>query len=149
MQNKDVMEASVRKLFERYERLFNQALNGDIDVREAATMYASCFIAATPNGVMTGRNNDQLKQVMSQGYARYRAIGAKEMRLRDVRISPLDELHCVAQVAWTGTYARKDQRDIAIDFDVHYFVRTVDGRSKVFGWVSGDEQALLSQHGII
>ncbi len=143
------MEASVRKLFERYERLFNEALDGDVDVREVASLYASSFIAATPAGVMTGRNNDQLKQVMTQGYARYRAIGTKEMRIRDVRVSPLDELHAVAQVAWTGTYARKNQPDVAIDFDVHYFVRTVDGRSKVFGWVSGDEQALLTEHGIV
>ena len=142
------MEASVRKLFERYERLFNQALSGDVDVREVAALYAPCFIAATPTGVMNGRNNDQLKQVMAQGYARYRAIGTKEMRIRDVRVSPLDDLHAVAQVAWTGTYARKNQPDLAIDFDVHYFVRTVDGRSKVFGWVSGDEQELLRKHGI-
>ena len=148
MHRENVMEASVRELFERYERLFNQALGGDVDVREVASLYASSFIAATPAGVMTGRNNDQLKQVMSQGYARYRAIGTKQMRIRDVRVSPLDEHHSVVQVAWTGTYARKNQPDVAIDFDVHYFVRTVDGRSKVFGWVSGDEQALLSERGI-
>jgi hypothetical protein len=55
----------------------------------------------------------------------------------------------VAHVAWTATYARKDQPDVAIDFDVHYFVQTLDGEPKVFGWVSGDEQALLRKHGII
>ena len=97
-----MMEASVRKLFERYERLFNQTLGGDMDARELASLYASCFIASTPTGLMTGKNNDQLKQVMAQGYARYRAIGTKEMRIRDIRISPLDEHHCVAHVAWTG-----------------------------------------------
>ena len=143
------MEASVRKLFERYERTFNQSLGGDTDMREVASLYASRFIAATPAGVMTGKNDDHLKQVMAQGYARYRAIGTKQMRIRDVRLSPMDEQHCVAHVAWTATYARKDRPDVAIDFDVHYFVRTVDGKSKVFGWVSGDEQALLAKHGII
>ena len=145
----EMMETSVRKLFERYERLFNEALVGDIDVRELASLYASCFIASAPTGLMTGKNNDQLKQVMAQGYARYRAMGTKEMRIRTVRVSPLDEHHCVAHVAWTGTYARKEQPDLAIDFDVHYFVRTLDGKSKVFGWVSGDEQELLRKHGIV
>jgi hypothetical protein len=144
-----MMEASVRKLFERYERFFKQALDGDMDMRGVASLYAAHFIAATPAGVMTGRNNDKLKQVMAQGYAHYRAIGTKEMRIRDVRLSPIDEHHCVAHVAWTATYARKDQRDVAIDFDVHYFVRMLDGEPKVFGWVSGDEQALLRKHGII
>ena len=143
------METSVRKLFERYERLFNQSLGGDKDMREIASLYSSNFMASTPTGVMTGKNNDQLKQVMARGYAHYRAIGTKEMRIRSLRLSPIDEHHCVAHVAWRATYARKDQPDVVIDFDVHYFVRMFGEVSKVFGWVSGDEQALLRQHGII
>jgi hypothetical protein len=145
----EMMETSVRKLFERYERFFNQSLGGDIDMDEVASLYASDFIAASPAGVMTGKNDDQLKLAMTQGYAHYRAIGTKEMRIRDVRLSPIDEHHCVAHVAWTATYARQDQADVAIDFDVHYFVQKLDGEPKVFGWVSGDEQALLRKHGII
>ena len=143
------METSVRKFFERYESLFKQSLGGDIDMDEVAALYASEFIAASPAGVMTGKNDDQLKRVMAQGYAHYRAIGTKEMRIRNVRLSPIDEHHCLAHVAWTATYARKDQSEVAIDFDVHYFVQKLDGEPKVFGWISGDEQALLREHGII
>jgi hypothetical protein len=144
-----MMETSVRKFFERYESFFNRSIGGDMDMDEVAALYASEFIAASPAGVMTGKNDDQLKQFMAQGYEHYRAIGTKEMRIRNVRLSPMDEHHCVAHVAWTATYARKDQSDVAIDFDVHYFVQKLDGEPKVFGWVSGDEQALLREHGII
>lgn len=144
-----MLETSVRKLFERYERFFEQSLGGDLNQDDVAALYASAFIAASPAGVMTGKNDDQLKQVMAQGYAHYRAIGTKEMRIRDIRLSPIDEHHCVAHVSWTATYARKDRSDVAIDFDVHYFVQELDGEAKVFGWVSGDEQALLRKHGII
>jgi hypothetical protein len=144
-----VMEISVRKLFERYESFFNRTLRGDIDMDEMASLYASDFVAASPAGVSTGKNDDQLKQIMAQGYAHYRAIGTKEMRIRDVRLSSIDELHCVAHVAWIAIYARKDQPDVAIDFDVHYFVQKRDGEPKVFGWVSGDEQALPRTHGVI
>jgi hypothetical protein len=144
-----MMETSVRKFFERYESVFNRSLGGDTNMDEVAALYASEFIAASPAGVMTGKNDEHLQQVMAQGYARYRTIGTKEMRIRDVRLSPMDEHHCVAHVAWTATYARKDQPDIAIDFDVHYFVQKLGGAPKVFGWVSGDEQALLRKHGII
>lgn len=143
------METSVRKFFERYESVFNQSLNGDQDMDEVASLYASEFIAASPAGVMTGKNDDQLKQAMTQGYARYRAIGTKEIRIRNVRLSPMDDHHCIAHVAWTATYGRKDQPDVAIDFDVHYFLQALDGEPKVFGWVSGDEQALLKKYGII
>uniref|UniRef100_UPI0011F35AFA nuclear transport factor 2 family protein n=1 Tax=Siccirubricoccus phaeus TaxID=2595053 RepID=UPI0011F35AFA len=143
------METRVRKFFERYESLFNQSLGGAMDMDGVAALYASEFIAASPAGVMTGRNDDRLKQAMVQGYARYRAIGTKEMRIRDVRLSPMDAQHCVAHVAWTAIYARQGQPEVAIDFDVHYFVQALDGEPKVFGWVSGDEQALLRAHGIV
>ncbi|MCD6672151.1 MAG: DUF4440 domain-containing protein [Burkholderiaceae bacterium] len=143
------METSVRKFFERYESCFNQSLRGDMDTDEVAALYASEFIAASPAGVMAGKNDDQLKQVMAQGFARYRAIGTKEMRIRNVRLSSIDDCHCVAHVAWTATYARNDQPDVAMDFDVHYLVQKLDGEPKVFGWISGDEQALLVKHGII
>ena len=143
------MEKRVSKLFERYERLFNRALSGEADMDEVASLYESDFIAASPAGVAAGRNDAQLRQVMDQGYARYRAIGTKAMRIRNVAISPIDARHCVAHVAWTATYARRGQADVAIDFDVHYLVQELDGEPKVFGWVSGDEEALLRQHGII
>jgi hypothetical protein len=142
------MEAQVRKLFERYEQLFRKSLAGDADMDEVTSVYASAFIAASPAGVMVGKNDDQLKQVMEQGYAHYRAIGTKEMRIRDVRISPIDEHHCVAHVAWTSIYARKGQPDVTIDFDVHYLVQKLDGEPKIFGWVSGDEQEVLKKHGV-
>lgn len=144
-----MMEASVRRLFDRYERVFNQSLAGALDMDDVASLYASDFIAASPSGVMTGKNDDQLRQHMAQGYAHYRAIGTKHMRIRNVAVSRLDERHCVAHVAWTATYAKQHQPDVAIDFDVHYLVQQLDGEPKVFGWVSGDEQALLKKHGII
>lgn len=144
-----MMEDSVRRLFERYERVFNQSLGGDMDMGEVASLYASDFVAASPAGVTAGKNDDQLKNVMAQGYAHYRAIGTKKMRIRNVCLSPIDDRHCVAHVAWTATYARQDQADVTIDFDVHYLVQALNGEPKVFGWVSGDEQALLRKHGII
>lgn len=143
------METSVRKFFERYEHLFNRSLAGDSEMDEVASLYASEFIAASPAGVMTGKNGDQLKQVMAQGYERYRAMGTRDMRIRTIRLSPIDDCHCVAHVAWTATYARSDQSKVAIDFDVHYFIQELNGEPTVFGWVSGDEQALLRKNGII
>lgn len=141
-------ELEVGQLFERYERFFNRSLTGDVEAEELAALYASEFIAASPAGVMAGKNDDNLRQAMAQGYARYRAMGTKNMRIRDLRVSPIDGDHCVAHVGWTATYVRPDRPDVVIDFEVHYFVQARDGQPKVFGWVSGDEQALLRAHGI-
>lgn len=143
------MESAVKQLFERYERLFNQALGGDADMDAVASLYATDFIAASPAGVMSGKNDERLKTVMAQGYARYRAIGTKEMRIERVSTSPIDEHHCIAHVAWTASYARKAATGVTIDFDVHYLVQEIGGEAQVFGWVAGDEEALLKEHGII
>ena len=143
------METAVRDLFARYQRFFNRALAGDVDLDEGTSFYASAFIAASPAGIVAGKNDEQLGQVMEQGYERYRATGTKQMRMRDVRLSPMDEHHCVALVAWTAIYSRQDAPDISIDFDVHYLVQKLNGEPKIFGWVSGDEQALLKEYGIV
>lgn len=142
------METSVRRFFERYAGFFNRALAGDIDEHELTALYAPEFIAASPRGVMTGRNDEQLKRTLAHGYAHYREIGTKAMRITDIRVTPIDEHHCVAHVAWTATYARKDQPDLSIDFEVHYLMQMLGGEPKVFGWVAGDEQELLRKHGI-
>lgn len=142
------MDASVRELFERYERSFEKGLRGDLDLDDAVSFFASSFIAATPAGVMTGENGDELKRALEQGYAHYRAIGTRRMRIWNVAVSPVDEHHCLAHVAWKASYSRKDGTEVAIDFDVHYLVQIRDKVPQIFGWISGDEQALLTEHGI-
>ncbi len=143
------METAVRNLFARYQRFFDHALDGVVDLDQGASFYASAFIAASPAGVVAGTNDDRLGQLMEQGYERYRAMGTKEMRIRDVRLSAMDDHHCSAQVAWTAVYSRQNSPDVSIDFHIHYFVQTLSGEPKIFGWVSGDEQALLKGHGIV
>lgn len=142
------MEAAVRELFQRYESFFNRALSDAADMGEIASLYAPEMIGASPAGVMSGLNDDRFRQVMAQGYAHYRAIGTKGMRIRHIRLSPIDDCHCMAHVAWTATYARDDLPKTVLDFDVHYLVQFLDQEAKVFGWISGDEQALLKQRGI-
>ena len=142
------MDAEVKALFARYQRLFEKGLSGDVDAREVAAFYAPAFIAASPAGVVAEKNDDALLQVIKEGYARYRQTGMKSMRLRDIRLSVIDDHHCVAHVGWTANYARRGQPDVAIDFEVHYLIQKLDGEPKIFGWVSGDEQELLKRHGI-
>lgn len=143
------MRTQVQALFERYARFFERALGGDADMAEAAEFYAPEFIAASPRGVAAGRNDAQFGEALGQGYARYREIGTRGMRLRAVRVSPIDDLHCVAHVAWTAAYTRDDGPETTIDFEVHYLVQALDGRPRIFGWVSGDEDVLLREHGIV
>jgi hypothetical protein len=143
------MEKRIHEFFRRYEEFFRKGLKNEADMDQLASTYASAFIAASPAGVIAGQNDEQLKHLMHQGFERYRQMGTRDMALRGVRVDCIDEHHCLAHVAWTATYARHAAPDIAIDFDVHYLLQQLDGEPRIFGWVSGDEQALLKQHGIV
>lgn len=143
------MNEQVRSLFQRYQQFFMRSLTGQFDPDAVKSLYASEFIDASPAGVMTGKNDDALIAAMAQGYEHYRKIGTKEMVVRGIRISPVDDLHCVAHVSWTAVYQRDDLPRTAIDFDVHYLVQVLDGEAKVFGWMAGDENALLKECGVI
>ena len=142
------MDMALRAFFAEYQRLFNQALDGAADLDAVASVFAPAFVAASPHGVTAGRNDEALKDVMEQGYDHYRAIGTKAMRIRDLKVMPLDALHSVATVAWTAVYRQGTDPDVEIDFDVHYLIQKLNGTPKIFGWVTGDERAVLRQHGI-
>lgn len=142
-------EESIKEFFDHYQRFFTEALAGNFDADELSALYTSDFIAASPSGVMTGKNDDTLKQNLINGYAYYRAIGTKSMQVRNIRLSPIDNQHAIAHVAWTAVYAKDMQPAISIDFEVHYFMQELNGQPRVFGWVSGDEQALLRERGIV
>lgn len=139
----------VKNFFIRYEQFFMQSLNGKIDTDEISSLYAQEFIAASPLGVMAGKNDIIFQKTLAQGYEQYRKMGTQRMCMRDVSISPIDEIHCVAHVAWTATYSVAERSNIEIDFEVHYLMQKLDNELHVFGWISGNEQDLLKEYGVI
>ena len=140
---------SLEKFFQRYERFFMQSLNGEINGEETSELYAPEFIAASPIGVQAGKNDAAFCQALSDGYKQYRKIGTKGMCVRNVEMLQIDELHCIASVAWTASYQAANQQQIDIDFDVHYLMQELNGKLRIFGWISGNEQELLKQYGVI
>ena len=60
---KDTLE----KFFQRYERFFMQSLSGEIDGDEMSELYALEFIAASPIGVLAGKNDAGFRKALSDG----------------------------------------------------------------------------------
>ena len=141
------MEQAVRQLFERYEGHFNAGLKGEVDLPAVAALYADSFIAASPSGLFAGKNDEEFKKVTVQGFKHYRETGVQQMMVSDLHVSVIDELHGLARVEWSATYKVKGAEKI-IAFTNVYLVRLEGAAAKVFGWITGDEEALLRQHGI-
>lgn len=143
------MDDDIQAFFERYQQMFMEGLRDPAGTTDVTWPYASAFVAASPTGINVGENDEQYRDVMRQGFDYYRQIGTKDMRLRSVDVVAIDDHHCLARVGWTAVYARDALPDVAIDFEVTYLLQQLDGPPKVFGWISGDEEAVLREHGII
>jgi hypothetical protein len=118
-------------------------------MEQGASFYATAVLGAAPAGVLVAQNDEQFRLVMQQSFEAYREMGTKAMRFRGIEITAIDELHCLARVSWTAVYDRGDYPGTSIDFDVHYLVQQVQETPKIFGWITGDEQAALKKQGII
>jgi len=142
------MRKAVIELFNRYQRETNAALAGKPDVAALGNLYDDSFVGAAPSGIMAGRKDDAFVNALTAGFDRYRAIGTREMAVRNVLVQPIDALHALARVSWRATYGVGGARKL-IDFTIVYLVRVDDGGARVFGWITGDEEAELRKQGII
>jgi hypothetical protein len=143
--------SGLETFFEAYAARFNAAIADppDVDIDGLASVYADAFIGANPTGVRCGANDDELRRVIPQGFEFYRSIGTKWMRVGSVDAHRLDDLHAAATVHWQSGYEKPDGSEVRIDFDVVYLVRTVGDEPRIFGFITGDEQAVLREHGLL
>jgi hypothetical protein len=142
---------AIEDFFAAYELRFNEALGETHkdDVEATAEAFASCFIESTPNGVICGRNDEQFRAMIPKGNEFYRSIGTKSMKITNLEVTALDDFHAVAKVHWDSRYERKNGQEVQIEFDVIYLVQIIHEKPKIFGYITGDEQKVLKEHGLI
>ena len=100
------------------------------------------------------KNGPEFIKILEKGYAYYKSIGTTAMSVTGVDSIPITDDHSVATVHWRGEYRTNAGGDVAIDFDVHYFVKSEKEKSgpaalKILGFIAGDEQGALRRAGVI
>lgn len=143
-----ISKSDVEQFFQRYAMAFKQGLEGSLDIEALRSLYSTQFIAAGPQGVMTGDNDDAFGEHMSKGYEQYRQIGTKAMTVTAVEVHPIDKTHCLAHVSW-NTEFEKDGKHIDVPFTNTYLLEQNDGKVMAFGWITGDEAQLLKDNGLM
>lgn len=158
MQNKEENMASpnrdrkqqIHNFFVWYRDTFNNALQGTSSgIEQTAELYSDCFIAADPQGVNCGKNDEQFRNAMLTGYAFYRNIGITSMEIVSKEVTLLNDLHAMVKVRWKSNFVKKDHSTGSIEFENIYFVQTKNNQHKVFAYITGDEQAGLKEVGLI
>ena len=77
--------------FDEYAKRFNKAIDADVvDAEETALAFADCFIESSPNGVICGKNDDEFRKAIPEGYKFYKQIGITSMDIINKDITHLD-----------------------------------------------------------
>ena len=134
--------------FRKYEDRFNQGLAGKPDVEGTAAAFAESFIESSPVGVNAGKNGTEFRKAIPKGIEFYKSIGTQSMKIKALAVTLIDDFHVMAKVHWDSRYQQQD-RDVSIEFAVVYFLRYFDDVLKIFAYVTGDEQKLLEEHGLV
>lgn len=138
----------IEQFFEAYEKRFAEGLAGNQVAEETATAFADFFVEASPNGVIGGKNDQEFRDRVPEGYNYYRTIGITQMQIRQLDITELNELHHMVEVYWESFY-EKDGKPDSIEFSVIYLLQHRNGTLKVFAYITGDEQAVLKERGLV
>nr|WP_250809780.1 hypothetical protein [Neorhizobium tomejilense] len=144
------IEEKVRRLFDEYGRTSNDALKdaASVDVSGVAAFFAPYFVGSTPQAVFGGANDAAFREVIPQGFARYRDAGGKRMDITGVRISCLNDLHALAEVGWDFSYVNKAGEAGNVRFTNFYLVTIADGDPRIFAYITGDEEKAMRDHGL-
>lgn len=143
------MEKNIFEFFAAYEKRFNDALKGETDVEGTARAFAPFFVEASPAGIHGGSNDQEFRKKIPQGMDFYRQIGTYSMEILAQDVTPLDDLHYMVKIHWNATYKNKDNTDLSIDFHVIYFLQRKDDELKIFAYITGDEDKVMREHGLI
>jgi hypothetical protein len=145
------MTKKLEEFFAAYAARTNAALADPpkVDVEAAASAFADSFIGASPKGVNCGKNDDELRAVIPKGYEFYRSIGTKRMDIDSLTLTQLDDFHTQAKVHWVAKYQKQDGSKEEIEFDVLYFVQDVGKGPKIFAYITGDEEQVYKDKGLI
>jgi len=142
-------EQSIKAFFNAYESRFNTSLTGRIDVEGTMQSFANCFVEATPAGITCGKNDEQFREAIPKGIEFYKSIGTTEMKILAMDITVLDDFHAMAEIYWEAIYNTKDGKEEVIEFTVIYFVQGLNDQIKIFAYITGDEQKVLRDRGLI
>lgn len=139
----------IYNFFAAYEKRFNDALKGETDVEAMANAFGPAFVEASPAGIHGGSNDQEFRKKIPQGMDFYRQIGTHAMEILSQDVTPLDDLHFMVKIHWKATYKNKDNTDLSIEFDVIYFLQDKEDQLKIFAYITGDEDNVLREHGLI
>ncbi|HEY0678407.1 MAG TPA: hypothetical protein VGD17_08975 [Chitinophagaceae bacterium] len=140
----------ISQFFDHYDQNFNAALNGKaVDIERTANLFSNCFIEVSPAGITCGQNNEQFREAIPKGYEYYKSIGITSMNIISKETTLIDEFHSMVKIGWRSDFNKKDNTKGTIEFEVIYFLQAIRNENRIFAYITGDEQKVLKENGLI
>lgn len=119
---------NIERFFSQYEDRFAEALAGNANTEATAGAFARCFVEANRFGVTCGKNDEQFHHAIPQGFEFYKSIGTKTMKIVSIHTTVLDDFHCMSKVGWEAFFETNDGRKVDMQFEIIYFLQTINDR---------------------
>ena len=120
------------------------------DIDGVVESFAPFFVESSPKGVIGGENGADFRKTIPQGFAHYREVGGKAMRITEVKVTEIDDVNVMATVDWAFDYVRpKDGEAGTVNFTNRYFLNIVNGKPKIFAYITPDEEKAMQEHGLV
>ncbi len=139
------------RFFTEYEARFNQALKGEKapDIEGTMHAFAPYFLESGPLGIVCNKNDEKFKEAIPENYRFYEDIGITSMKIASKETTFLDEFHTIVKIHWEAGFIRHDRSTDSITFDILYFLLLEKSEYKIFACITGDEQRVLKENGLV
>lgn len=127
-----------KEFFHRYIEAYNQVLKGELDTPLIRGFFTEQFFAAGPDSVEANKS-----------FSFYQNIGAREMHIRNLMVTPIDRFHDMVKVYYRADLTQAGKQQKSIDFEVTYFIQNGESGPKIFGFVAGDEMEAYRDAGLV
>jgi hypothetical protein len=121
--------------FCRYEQGANS-----FDPDLLASLYTAEFMAADPNGVSCGRNDEQLREAFARRKTQFQALGFRRAKVLHIEETPLDARYVMAKVRWLMAFETTGGQTLEFTFYITYFLFDPGTGPKVAFWISHDDE---------
>jgi len=145
-------QLTVEAFFDDYAERSTKALKDPPveDIDGVVASFAPYFVESSPKGVMGGENGADFRKAIPEGFAHYRKVGGKAMRITATKVTEIDENNVMATVDWAFDYVRpKDGKAGTVTFTNRYFLNLADGQPRIFAYITPDEEQAMKDHGLL
>jgi hypothetical protein len=142
----------VEAFFAAYARRSNDALLDPPveDVDGMVESFAPYFVGSSPRGVLGGENGPELRRMIPLGFANYRRVGGKAMRITRLDVTEFDDANVMATIDWAFDYVRPgDGKSGTVAFTNRYLLNVAGDAPKIFAYITPDEEQAMKDHGLI